>query len=219
VQGAVGFGANLVAAPVLVLIDPVFVPAPITIAALGLNLLLIRRERDAYDPQVRYAMAGLLPGAVVAGVTLASLPEHGLSVLFAVIVMLAVALSAIGLSIRPAPASLFGAGVLSGFMGTISGIGGPPVAIVYQRAPARTLRATLPRFFLLAGCIALATLVVVGKVGRDELVAAAALLPGAFVGYLLSPWLTRHVDGRAARPVVLLLSALAALTVLARELL
>jgi uncharacterized membrane protein YfcA len=202
---------------VLVLIDPAFVPAPITIAALGLNVLLIRRERDGFDPQVRYAMVGLVPGAVVAGVTLASLPEHGLGVLFAVLVMIAVALSAVGLSIRPAPATLLGAGVVSGFMGTISGIGGPPVAIVYQRSPARMLRATLPRFFMLAGAIALGTLVVVGKVGRDELVAAVALLPGALGGYFLSPWLTRHIDRRAARPVVLLLSAIAALTVLARE--
>src|SRR5438034_6678902 len=42
VQGAVGFGASLVAAPLLVLVDVRLVPGPIGIASLTLNFLIIR---------------------------------------------------------------------------------------------------------------------------------------------------------------------------------
>ena len=71
------------------------------------------------------------------------------------------------------PSTLFGAGVLSGFMGTVSGIGGPPVALLYQHESGRTLRATLPRYFLVGGAITMVTLVAVGKLGRAELLQAA----------------------------------------------
>ncbi len=45
VQGSVGFGANLVAAPLLTLIDPSLVPVPIVVAALASRLLTGRLDR------------------------------------------------------------------------------------------------------------------------------------------------------------------------------
>ena len=44
VQGAVGFGANLVAAPLLVLLDDGFVPGPVIVASGVLNVLLAWRS-------------------------------------------------------------------------------------------------------------------------------------------------------------------------------
>jgi uncharacterized membrane protein YfcA len=102
-------------------------------------------------------------------------------------------------------------------MGTVSGIGGPPIALAYQHTDGPTLRATLPRFFLVAGLLSLVALVAVGRLGAAELRAAAALIPGTLAGFALSPRLARHVDKRAARPVVLGLSTVAAVGLLIRE--
>ena len=44
VQGAVGFGANLVAAPLLVLLADGFVPGPVIVASGVLNLLVTWRS-------------------------------------------------------------------------------------------------------------------------------------------------------------------------------
>jgi hypothetical protein len=104
-------------------------------------------------------------------------------------------------------------------MGTIAAIGGPPVALLYQHDRGPTLRATLPRYFLAGGVLALIALVPVGRLGRTELLDSLVLLPGVIVGFSASGWLAAHVDRRSARPWVLGLSTLAALTVLARELL
>jgi uncharacterized membrane protein YfcA len=59
---------------------------------------------------------------------------------------------------------------------------------------------------------------VVGNLGWEELRLAVVLLPGTFIGLRCSRWFAHHVDRRSARPIVLVLSALAAAAVLAREL-
>jgi uncharacterized membrane protein YfcA len=218
-QGAVGFGVNLVASPLLLLLDDVFVPVPVIVASILLNLLVRRREGHAsVDHRVDVAIWGQVAGAVAASAAVSALPDEELSLVFAGTVLLAVALSASGLHVAPSRPVLVGAGTASGFMGTISGIGGPPMALVYQRVDGPTLRATLARFFLVGGFISVAALAVAGAVGTDELVAAAVLLPGVVLGFRASAPLVRRLDQRSVRPVVLVLSAAAAVAVLVREL-
>jgi len=218
VQGGVGFGSALIAAPLLALIDTSFVPGPITVATTVLNLFIIRAaDAAAFDRAVRWSVAGLVPGTIAAGATLLVLSADGLSILFAVMVIVAVVITGFGIPLEKRPATLFGAGVASGFMGTVSGIGGPPVALLYQHESGPTLRATLPRYFLFGGAITMVTLVVVGKLGRDELLEALVLVPGMLVGLAGSSWLAGHVDRRTARPFVLALSAIAAVSVLIKE--
>ena len=218
VQGAVGFGSNLLAAPVLVLIDPAFVPGPVTIASLVLNVAVIGRERGAYDRGIGIALAGLVPGTVAAAAVLEVVSTRGLSLAVAGIVLAAVALISSGLDLRPAPPTLLAAGVGSGFMGTVSGIGGPPIALVYQRASGPMMRSTLSRFFLVGGLITVGALLAVGRIGLAEVGYAAALVPGTLAGFAGSGWLARHLDRRTARPAVLGLSAFAAVGVMVREL-
>lgn len=218
-QGAVGFGANLVAAPLLLLIDPVFVPGPTIVATGVLNLLVIRREGSSrVDPTINLAMLGLVAGTLGAGVVLAVIDERTLSLLFAGLVLLGVGLSAAGRQLAKTRPTLAGVGVLSGFMGTISGIGGPPIALVYQRADGPTLRGTLARFFTVGNVVAIPTLIVAGQLWTDELLPIAAVVPGALAGYAVSGWLAGHLDKRTARPMILALSAASAVAVLVRTL-
>jgi uncharacterized membrane protein YfcA len=219
VQGGVGFGSSLVAAPLLALVDVRLVPGPIGIASLVLNLLIVRSVDAGHaDPDIRWAIGGLVPGTIAASITLGVLSTRGLSVAFAILVFVAVGLTASGLSLRRTPQTLVGAGVVSGFMGTIAAIGGPPVALLYQHDRGQTLRATLPRYFLISGVLSLAALVPIGRLGRTELIDGLILIPGVLIGLRGSGWLAGHVDRRSVRPVVLAFSTIAAVSVLVREL-
>jgi hypothetical protein len=219
VQGAVGFGANLIAAPLLVLLSDRFVPGPVTVASGVLNLLVTWRSPSGHvDPTVRTAILGQVVGALAAGAVLSVLPGEALSILFSVLVLGAVGLSLRGRQLLPTRRNLAGAGVTAGFMGTISGIGGPPIALAYLGLDGRALRATLARFFLVGNLVAIPTLMVVGRLGADELVPCLVLLPGAVAGFFASSWLARRLDRSTARPVVLGLSSAAAVAVLVRTL-
>jgi uncharacterized membrane protein YfcA len=127
VQGAVGFGLALVAAPVLFMIDPRLVPGPLVFASMLLTTLTAFRDRDAIDTSgLGWSMVGRLPGTLLGAALLALLPPERLAAPLGVLVILGVALSASGVHVRVNPRTLMGAGLLSGFMGTASSIGGPP---------------------------------------------------------------------------------------------
>ncbi len=216
-QGAVGFGANLVAAPFLLLIGDRFVPGPVIVATGVLNLLVIRREgASRVDPTIGTAIVGQVVGTLGAGVVLAVIADDVLSLLFAGLVLVAVALSFAGWQLAKTRPTLASVGILSGFMGTVSGIGGPPIALVYQRSDGPTLRGTLARYFTVGNLVAIPTLAAAGRLGSEELLPIAVLVPGAVAGFAASGWLAGHLDKRTARPIVLGLSAAAAVAVLVR---
>jgi uncharacterized protein len=217
VQGAVGFGANLVAAPLLVLLGEGFVPGPVIVASGVLNVLLAWRAGGGeVDPTVNVAIAGQIAGAVVAGAVIAMLPTDTLSIVFAVLVLLAVAMIVRGRRLAPTRSHLAGAGLASGFMGTISGIGGPPIALAYLGLTGPALRATLARYFLVGNLVAIPTLILVDSLTTEDVPACLVLIPGAVLGFLASGWLARHADRGTVRPIVLGLSTTAAVAVILR---
>lgn len=218
VQGSLGFGAALLAAPLLALIDPVFAPGPMLLAGLVLTTLVALRDRASVDLRgVGWAVAGRVPGTAIGAAALALLPERELAVLFAVLVLVAVALTASGLRVRPTSGNLIAAGVASGVMGTMTSIGGPPIALVYQNAEGPTLRGTMGAYFIVSGVLSLIGLAVVGRLGDRELHASLVLLPGVLVGFFASRWSRTLLDRGLTRPAVLALSAVAAASVLAKQ--
>ncbi|CAN5726621.1 hypothetical protein BH24ACT3_BH24ACT3_08490 [soil metagenome] len=138
---------------------------------------------------------------------------------FAVVVLVALALSASGLHLVPTAPTLLGAGTLSGFMGTVTAIGGPPIAMVYQRQPGARLRGTLARFFLVSGVLSLVGLAAVGRMGTTQILLAATLVPGVVAGYRLSRLVVDRVDRGHTRAAVLALSGVSALAVIVRTVL
>lgn len=220
VQGSVGFGSSLVAAPLLVLIDPVFVPGPLIVVALVLNALLIWREEEKVHPRhIGLALAGRVPGSALGALALVAIPASQLGVVFGLLVLLAVGLSLGGLSVAPTSPAIVGAGLLSGFMGTATSIGGPPIALLYQHEHGPRFRATVSHLLVWGSFISLAAVVIVGKFGADELFATAVMMPAVVLGFALSGRLTGHLDRGRTREIVLLVSGLSAVAVIAKELL
>lgn len=219
VQGVLGFGLGLIGAPILALLDPSLVPGPLLFAVLPLTILVARRERGALDLRgVRWALVGRVPGTIVGSLAVAALPEGPLKILLGSLVLVAVGVSVAGWYVRPTTTTLLGAGVMSGFMGTTTSIGAPPIALLYQRQSGPELRSTLAAYFVVGGMFSLSTLAVAGQFGVTELRAGLVLLPGVLAGYLGSGALARLLDRGYTRPAVLGLSAGASLALILREL-
>jgi uncharacterized membrane protein YfcA len=218
-QGAVGFGGNLVAAPLLVLIDPTLVPAPLIAANLALNLAMIRREPlETSWTELRWPIIGQVPGTFAGAAVLASASTGKLTVGFAVLILVAVGLCLLREPVRRTPGSLTLAGTVSGFMGTVSGIGGPPVALLYQDVTGIEFRTVISRFFLISSLTSVLVLTAFGLFDLTTLGRGLLLVPGVVAGFALSGPLLGRIERRHIRRAVLAISTISALVALARGL-
>jgi uncharacterized membrane protein YfcA len=220
VQGSLGFGTNLVAAPILAVIDPQLVPVPVILASLVFNVLLARRDRGEVPWQViRRPLMGLVPASVLGAAAVAMVSQRGLGILFGILVLVAVALSVSGRHPSMSPSHLLTAGAASGFMGTTTGIGGPPMALVFQRHSGPQLRASLSRFFGIGSVVSFLTLMAFGQVAWADFGRAAVLVPGGLLGFFVSRHTAHRLDHGYVRHGVLAVSGLSAVIVLTRALL
>lgn len=218
-QGTVGMGMGLFAVPLLILVDPRLVPGPLLGTSVVYVVLLAHRNRRGVQwRDLGWALSGRLVGVSIAAVVLSIVSQRHIAVVFAVLILSAVAMSASGLRAEPRPATLLGAGTLSGFMATTVSIGGPPMALLYQDKSGERLRGTLSGFFSVGILLSLTALHLVGRFGRQEVFLAALLLPGTLLGFLLSRHTARVFDRGYIRPAVLTVSAASALAVLLRQL-
>jgi uncharacterized membrane protein YfcA len=218
-QGSVGFGLSLVAAPILMLIDPRYVPGPLLAVSILLTVLTLWREHRHVDfGGVAPVLAGRIPGTFIGLWLLVALSPRQMSFTFGALLLAAVAMTASRLRLQPNPGTLAGAGLLSGIMSMTTSAGGPPLALVYQSSAGATLRATLSGHFLIGAAISLLALRGGGRLGESEIVLAGVLAPGLMVGFLLSGSLRHRLDAGYTRIAVLLVSGAAGAAVILREL-
>jgi uncharacterized protein len=219
-QGSVGFGFGIFAVPFFLLVEPDLVPGPLLAAAFVLTLALTHRERrGVVTGDLKWALPGRVIGILAALWVLTIVPAAHLTALLGLVILVAVAIIASGLHVRPAPGALFGAGALSGFMSTTASSGGPAIALLYQGESGARMRGTLNAYFMLGIVLSLIGLHFVHRFGTHELLLAALLLPGTAVGYLLSRRVARVIDRGYTRRAVLALSAIAGTIVVLKDLL
>lgn len=219
VQGTLGFGINLLAAPLLVLIDPRFAPGPVVLAGMLGSLLVMRRDWGRIDAKaVGWAVAGRVPGNVAGVVIVVVVAARELRVALGVIVLAGAALSATRSTLRRSKPTLLATGLVSGVMGTVAGLGGAPFGLACQDMDGAPLRGTVAAFALVGSGLSAATLVTAGEIGAQQLRLTLVILPGVAAGFAVSEWLVRRVDGDRLRGGVIGISALSALGEIARAL-
>ncbi|WP_245601001.1 sulfite exporter TauE/SafE family protein [Marinobacterium jannaschii] len=214
-QGLVGIGFGLVAAPLLYLINPAYVPAPILISGFLLSVLLVLGERNSVDwRRVLTASLFRLPGAYLGTLLLLTLPQQSLSILFGLTLLFAIAVSWRAFSIQITPFNLATGGFFSGLIGTATSVGGPPIALVYQQLDRLTVRNELAAFFLIGTPVSILMLFSQDAVSDESLALTVKILPAVIAGWGLSRILNGRLKAGSAKPALLGISLLSALVVL-----
>ncbi|MGH3907645.1 MAG: sulfite exporter TauE/SafE family protein [Pseudonocardiaceae bacterium] len=220
VQGAVGYGMALVAAPLLALLDPALVPVPLIMLGAGHSVLAVLRDgRHADWAGVGWAMLGRLPGTGLGVLAVVALSQQVFSLVVGSCVLAFVLLSLLTWQPRPRPRSLLLAGLASGVGGTAAGIGGPPIALLYQYAPGPRVRATIGAYFVLGSVTSIVALTVAGQVTGAALISAAQLAPFLLAGFVLSGPARHVLDRGWTRHAVLTVAAASAGLLVGRSLL
>lgn len=211
VQAGLGMGFGLTAAPLLALVDPLLVPGPTLFLGLATATWGALSERGQIQwGEVGIGAAGRLAGVVLAAVVLAALADRQtFMLLFGITIASAVGLSLAGWRLGFTRARLAAMGVVSGAMGTITSVGAPPLALVYQDRAAAEARPTLAAFFAVGCAMSLAGLYLSGWAGSRDALLALAMTPAMLAGLFAARFLRGRFD-RRYRPVMLGVSALAA---------
>ncbi|MEQ3555037.1 sulfite exporter TauE/SafE family protein [Pseudonocardia nematodicida] len=218
-QASIGFGMGMLAAPVVALVDPTLVPGVIVLLGAMVTLVVTVRERAALDLRgAGWALTGRVPGTAVGALLVALLPARGLALLLAGVVLAGVVLTSLGWAPRPRRRALVTAGAASGLLGTATGIGGPPMALVWQGLSGAALRGTMGGFFLVGSVLSVGALALAGAIDGAVLASSAWLAPFVLAGYALSRLVNRVLDRRRLRLTAITVSTLGAVLLIAQQL-
>jgi uncharacterized membrane protein YfcA len=124
-------------------------------------------------------------------------------------VIAAVALSLSNVMLKPTSPAMFSAGFLSGFMGTSSSIGGPPMALVLQHEANDFIRANLAAFFVVSCILSLAMLATVDRFAMPHLLISLPLMPATLAGYWVAMKTLHLISHQRLRKASLILCGVA----------
>lgn len=212
IQSATGFGLAVVASPLLIMLSPEYIPGPIMIVGLFLALINALKYRATISlGGLKHAIVGRIPGSLLGGGLLYYIDVAQLSLLLGIVVLMAVAISILPIKLHPTPNRLLFAGFLSGFLGTSSGIGGPPMALLLQHQQANFIRANLAAFFVVSCTMSLLIQIPIGYMSMQHLYLSLPLLPASYLGYRVALLVVGRLSQEMIRNTSLVLCLLAGL--------
>ena len=204
VQASAGIGIALVASPVLMAVDPAFVPLPLILGGTVVGIRNVTMEFSGFDAKRwRKCLLGAPVGLVLGELALAGLSERGLTLAVGVLVVLSVV--AVGSGWKPPSRRWMSvlAGVLTAFTLRVAALPGPPYAILHHDDPPQVLRPNLAGFVMVLSAVVTVRLLVGGAIDGAAVGRIALVMGSAVIGLVLAPPVRRWVDGEWFRPGLL----------------
>ena len=103
-------------------------------------------------------------------------------------------------------------------MGTLAGIGGLSIGLLYQHQKGPVVRSTLAGFLGIGAIVSLLSLVLVGKCTVHELRLFLMVSPAVLLGFMLSRFTIHILDKGYTRTAILVVSAVSGIIVIIKSL-
>ncbi|MEJ7755650.1 MAG: sulfite exporter TauE/SafE family protein [Nocardioidaceae bacterium] len=217
-QGVVGLGVGLLFAPIAGLLEPSLLPGvALYLAAIYPVFTLTRDVRHVDWRGLGWALPARVPGTAVGVAIVALVSDRFIAIGVGVMVLVAVALTVRTVTVPVNRGTLAVTGFVSGVTGTATSIGGPPMALLYQRREPDQSRATLGVYFLVGAILSLVGLALTGQLQARDGVIALALSPVLVLAFLLSGLLRRRVRASTVRAAMLSICAIGAAVLVVRN--
>jgi len=212
VQTALGFGMAVIAAPIIVILNPAWVPVALTLCALFLSILNTWNQRAHIEwKALTLPFLTRIPGTVAGAWLLLQLSTHALQLFVAICVILAVVISYYGKQFDYTPRRMGLAAFVSGIMGTTTSIGGPPMALVMQHGKPNNIRANLSMYFGYSCTISMISYAYIGLLDTQLILESLSFIPVCIIGFLLGVKARPYIDNNERfRPLLLVLCSCAA---------
>ena len=205
VEAATGYGSAVIALPVMELAFPSHMPALLILLGPPLVVPMAGVERRYVDaPAVVQVASGLIFGTVLAIPVLDLVSGRSLRLLFGFATLAAlVSLTVMRRGVVRTPRRSLAAGVASGFMGTATGMSGPPLAVVFAHEHGPAVRATLGMVYTIGSAFSIGALLVARRIDLADLWLAALLTVPVAAGFAAGRLLLKRVSRRFLHFVIL----------------
>lgn len=218
VQGVVGLGVGLVSAPVVTMLEPSLMPGMMLLMGLFTPLATLAHDRHDIDWRgLAWSLPARVPGTAIGVLLIATVAERSLGILVALMVLAGVLATLVAVDVPITRVNLTFAGVMSGLSATVTSIGGPPIALLYQHQPARRVRSTLAVYFAAGAVFSLVGLGLAGHLSWPDIEVGLLMLPVLVIGVFVAGRLRRRLPGETVRVPVLVVCAASALVLLVRS--
>ena len=180
-QSAIGIGFGIPGC-VILLFDPSLIPTSIVLMGTFVafsNAFLSFKKIIVRD--LIYSLSGRFIGSIASvPLILITIGTKIFMIIFGVFLLLSIPLTFFKWQIQANIKNITIAGFFSGFLGTLTGVGGPPMGIVYQNSQSKKVVPTLNMFF---GCGALFSVIVLWNINllNYEITTKCLLLSPAVV--------------------------------------
>jgi uncharacterized membrane protein YfcA len=220
VQGSVGFGIVVVAAPFVIWAAPELMPGSMLIIGFVMPLTQLARYWPDVDwSSFRFALVGRLLLTPVGVWVVAAASPRLIALLVGILVLVVAVASAYAPAFEARPRNLFMAGLLTGVSGTSAAVGGPFVAMTLQHEDPRRIRATLAAFFTFGSVASIGGLVLTGEMTSVQVQWGAIFVPFLALGALLAGPVARQLDAGRMRSVMLGFCVLSGVSIILRAVL
>lgn len=217
IQGSLGIGFALIVAPVVGMLKPELLPVTLLLLMLPLNLHVAARERAHVDwSGATWITIGRFAGTFAGLWLLAALSLDQLDLAVGIFTVVAAGAALVAPPFTPNKPSALGVGLFTGVTETATGIGGPPLALLYQHAKAPVLRATVALCFFVGEIMSLVVLAFSGRIGSEQLLAALYLTPPVLLGSAVSRLAHHRIGGRGLQIGVLSFAIVSGLFLIVR---
>ncbi|MEJ7833058.1 MAG: sulfite exporter TauE/SafE family protein [Nocardioides sp.] len=219
VQAVVGLGVGLITAPLVVALEPALMPSlPLWFGLVVAGASLMGERHHVDWRAMAWALPARIPGTVLGVWLVLVFSANQLGITVALMVLLAVGLSLASFDVPVNPTSLVVAGFTAGVTGTATSIGGPPIALLFQRRRPAEVRSTLAVFFFVGVLMSMVGLLVTDALPLESMLVAIVVSPGMAVGIWAGMRYRDRLAGERFRLAVLVVCALAAVLLLVKSL-
>ncbi len=218
VQTSTGMGFGMIAAPLLALVSLEYVPGPMLFINLFLSLLMLGDGRaNVVQREVAFLLPTILIGTAIGAAIVMLVPTDTLGVLFALLILVAVAVTVFAKALALTSRNLAVCGVAVGVMGTATGIPGAPLVVLYQNERIEKTRPTMALVFTFSYISSLVALSFAGAFSAQLAFLGLMLLPGLIIGYAAGKRVRGYMTKATGRFLMLSISSTGALLLLLKS--
>ncbi len=218
VQTSTGMGFGMIAAPLLALVSLEFVPGPMLFVNLFLSLIMLGDGRaNVVRHEITFLLPTILLGTIMGAAIVMLVPTDILGVLFALLIIIAVAVTVFAKALAITSRNLVICGVAVGIMGTATGIPGAPLVVLYQNEPIEKTRPTMALVFTFSYISSLVALSFAGVFSTSLALLGLMLLPGLIIGYVIGKQVRGYMTKAMGRFLMLSISSTGAVLLLLKS--